>query len=444
MRRSRDSADAKLALRSSPFNLSEDQADAVLGLRLTRLTALEEDKLTAEVSELKSKISELSDVMTNDSTVYKIMVNETRELQRLHGVPRKSLIWKDEAALTDQDLLPNDRSVIMMTSSGYVKRVPILEFESQLRGGRGKAGAKLSAVDDAVSHFFSCNDHDTLMFISNGGIAYSIKAYKVPVGSRTAKGVPLPQVLPINSDDKITSVIPIDSFGDEESLVLLTKKGYVKKTPLKAFTTISSRGLTIIGLEVNDTLSWARRCLPDEQILIATRDGFASRFSTVDVSSTGRTARGCRALSLREGDEMADFDIVPTTLTNLPEKYFVLCVTEKGYGKRVEIDDLRLQRRGGKGMTVIKFKAKAGGGRTSKVVENGDGPDALSCMRICTESDEIVISTGKGTVVRQRVSDLPIQSRAATGVLIQKLDENDRVVMVDVVPSQINSDINES
>ena len=422
---------------NSPFDLSEDQAEAVLALRLTRLTALEEDKLKIEANDLRTKITELSNVMTNDSAVNRIMIDETKELQSLYGVPRKSMIWKEEAALTDQDLLPNDRSVIMMTASGYVKRVPILEFEAQSRGGRGKAGAKLSADDDAVSLFFSCNDHDTLMFISNGGIAYSIKAYKVPLGSRTAKGVPLPQVLPISSDDKITSVIPIDTFGEDESLVLLTKKGYVKRTPLKAFTTISSRGLTIISLEENDTLSWARRCQPEEQILIATKDGFASRFSTSDVSSTGRTARGCRALNLRDGDEMADFDIVPTTFSSSNEKYFILCVTEKGYGKRVEIDDLKLQRRGRKGVTVIKFKAKAGGGRTSKMSAEG-GPDALSCMRICRESDEVVISTGKGTVVRQRVADMSVQSRSATGVLIQKLDENDRVLMVDIVPSQSN------
>lgn len=453
LRGSKDSNYAKASLQSAPYNLSEEQADAILALRLTRLTAMEDTKLKAEESELKASIASLDKVMSDDAEVFRIMVNETLALKATYGIPRRAIIWNEEAALSDQDLVANDRSMIMMTDSGYIKRLPIEEFEAQSRGSKGKAGAKLSAEDDAVSHFFSCNDHDSLLFVTNKGIAYSIKAFQVPLGSRVAKGVPLPQVLPINSEEKVTSVIPVDVFGEEESLVLLTKKGYVKKTPLKAFQTINARGLIIISLEDGDALSWARRCQPDQELLFATKDGFASRFPTSDLTSTSRTSRGCRALNLRDGDEMADFDVIPSALSTpiegavavadespLESANFVLALTEKGYGKRIEIDEFKIQKRGGRGVTAIKFKEKAGGGRVSKsdgVVRKG--ADALSCMRICRASDDIVISTSKGTVVRQRVADLSIQSRTASGFLIQKLAKDDTIVMVDIVPPQLEA-----
>lgn len=381
--------------------------------------------------------------MNNEDEVYKLMKQETKDLKDQHGIPRRTALVNEQAELNDEDLLANDRSVIIITDSGYIKRMPILEFESQSRGGKGKAGARLSGGEDSVVHFFSCNDHDTLIFTTDKGIAYSKRAYQIPVGARTAKGTPLPQVLPIGQAELVTSVIPVDSFDiRDEHLVLLTNLGFVKKTPLKAFESISARGLTIISLGNGDKLKWTRRCNPEEEVLIATKDGYASRFTAADLTLTGRKSRGVRALNLRTGDSMADMDILRpgkhiNTTVDTPQQIesYVLAVTEKGYGKRISIDEFRTQKRGGKGVILIKFKTKAGGGgkalRESGLI--GDA-DSLSCIRICAPGDEVVISTSKGTVMRQKIDDISIQSRIATGVLLQNIAKDDSIITVDVVP----------
>jgi len=417
---------------------------------------MEESKLRIEHEELSQQIAILNSLMNDDSEVYKVMKHETTVLKTQHGIPRRTVLLDEQAELNDKDLLANDRSVIIVTGSGYIKRLPIIEFEAQSRGGKGKAGARLSGGEDSVAQCFTCNDHDTLIFITDNGIAYSKKAFQIPLGARTAKGIPLPQVLPIGQKEQITSIIPVDSFDlPDEHLVLLTKQGYVKKTPLNAFQSISARGLTIISLGEGDSLKWARRCNPEEEVLIATKDGFASRFTAADLSSTGRTSRGVRSLNLRDGDSMADMDILRpgakkslegTTVDpnsshqEVEVASYVLAVTEKGYGKRILIDEFKTQKRGGKGVTIIKFKTKAGGG--NKVLrESGlqvDG-DALSCMRICSPGDEVVISTSKGTVMRQRIDDISIQSRSATGVLLQSIAKDDVIVTVDIVRPSTDS-----
>lgn len=481
LRNSKDTGSAKTVLMSDKYQFSNEQADSILALRLSRLTAMEKEKLKAEHEELTADITTAESIMHDDSRVYSILKSETKEIRDKHGVDRRSIITAEEGSLSDEDLLANDRSVIIITRSGYIKRIPVDEFESQSRGTKGKAGAKLSTNDDGIVQFFSCNDHDVVLFVTDKGIAYSIKAYQVPLGSRIAKGVPLPAILPFSAQETVTSVIPIESFDNqEEHLVLLTKNGFVKKTPMKNFKSMSARGLIIISLSPGDSLGWSRRCLPKQEVLIATRDGFACRFGVDDLTSTGRTSRGVRALNLREGDEMADIDINPFPLPPPPaigegeeseegvgavkavkrrtkNKHFIFAVTEKGYGKRIPIDDFRKAKRGGRGVYAIKFKEKAGGGRKgsqgakgkAKAIaaagdddvqegavskRKGDAGDALRCFRFCTSGDEVVISTSKGTIVRQTIDDISLQSRSATGVLIQKLRSDDAVVMADVIP----------
>ncbi len=243
----------------------------------------------------------------------------------------------------------------------------------------------------------------------------------------------MPQILPISSEDQVTSVIPIDDFAGE--LVLLTSNGYIKRTPLKAFASVSARGLIIISLEEKDSLRWARVCKPTDQLILSTRDGFASRYCAGDLKVTGRLARGASALRLRDGDQMADMDIISLERHN--SSSFLFAVTAKGFGKRIEIDDFRTQKRNGKGMTAIKFKTKAGGGGTDgrAAGKSSDDYDSLSCLRVCNTGDDIVISTEKGTVIRQRLDDLSVQSRRGTGVLIQKIEENDRIILVDIIPA---------
>eukprot|EP01041_Mallomonas_annulata_P001538 gene1538-2966_t len=509
VRSAKDQSDARQKLCSDGFGLTVLQADAVLGLRLGRLTALEDTKLREEESTLRMSQAALQSLMTNDAEVFSLMRKETLELKQRHATPRRSEIVFDKGDLSEEDLVPNDRSVILLTKSGYIKRVPIMEFEAQSRGGRGKAGISMATGSkgvsggggsgniasltetsdpsemeviasggrnaDSVTHFFSCNDHDTVIFITDRGVAYNVKAYQVPLSSRTARGVPLPQVLPIGLDERVTSLIPVDNFAptpplppttaastastkailniptlkivvDEvvddvgESLVLLTAHGYLKKTPLRAFENISARGLIIVSLSEGDSLKWARRCQPGDEVIIATRDGFASRFAADDLVSTGRKSRGSRALRLREGDEMADMDIVRAnqlaTDGLASEPLYLLAVTQRGYGKRMSVDEFRRQKRGCKGCIAIKFKPKAGGGGRASRAEGKSRTqaDALSCMRVCRAGDDVVLSTSRGTVLRQRVGDVSVQSRSATGVLLQRLDKDDTIMMVDIVP----------
>ncbi len=441
VRRAKDTAGAKAVLMSPVYDMSDAQATAILALTLGRLTALEDAKLRAERETLQARITELSSLMQEDGKVYAVMQAELKELKAKHAVPRRTLIRRQATGeLTELDLLANDRSVVMVTENGYIKRMPLDEFEQQRRGTRGKAGARM-AQDDLVEHFFACNDHDHVVFISEKGVAFGIRAFQVPLASRVAKGVPLPQVLPLSSDDRVSSVIPLgETFNEDEFLVLLTTQGFIKKTPVDAFKKMSSRGLIAINLGEGDRLGWARRCTDQDDILISTRKGYTMRFASADLKPTGRTSRGCRAIKLRKTDEMVDITVLSppggggaggTGNENggngtEEQQQYLLAVTTAGYGKRVSAEDFKVQKRGGMGVIAIKFKSGTG--------------DSLACMRACAEGYEVVLSTQKGTIVRQRVADIALQSRTATGVRVQRLDDGNHILSVAVLPAEVEED----
>lgn len=336
--------------------------------------------------------------------------------------------------------------------------MPLKTFESQGRGTRGKRGtATDEEVDSEVAHCFTCNDHDTLLMVTQRGIAYGMRAYQAPTGSRIAKGQPIASVLPIKPEDDITTILPISEFTDNEYLVLATEQGWIKKTPLNAFGNLSSRGLTIASLEENDCLKWCEKCNDANDILIGTSHGKAVRFAAAKLNPTGRTSRGVLAMKLGKDDTIADLNVLRSSL--LPEddcdendddgesepletsislqletepthNEFLLAVTSHGFGKRVRTTEFRTQRRGGSGTIAIKFK------------KNRHSSDRMSCLRIVREDDEILVITAKGIMVRQKVSDIPSQGRAATGVMIQKVDvENgDHISSVSLVPKYEEAD----
>jgi len=436
VRRAKDTAAAKATLMGSQYDMSEAQAQAILALTLGRLTALEDAKLRAEREQLRGQIEDFQAMMRQDEKVFDVMKQELREIRAKHAVPRRSSIRAHAGALTELDLLANDRSVMMVTEAGYIKRMPLDDFEQQRRGTRGKAGARMSQ-DDLVNHFFACNDHDHVVFISEKGVAFGIRAFQVPVASRVSKGVPLPQVLPLSSDDHVSSVIPLgESFQADEFLVLLTKQGFIKKTPVDAFKKLTSRGLIAISLGEGDTLGWARRCTDQDDILISTRKGYSMRFASADLKPTGRTSRGCSAIKLRKTDEMVDITVLrpdaavdvdgPGDCGSGSNGQYLLAVTTAGYGKRVSADSFKVQRRGGMGVIAIKFKAGSG--------------DSLACMRACSDDYEVVLSTQKGTIVRQRVAAIALQSRTATGVRVQRLDEGNIIKSVAMLPADSDDD----
>eukprot|EP00978_Attheya_sp_CCMP212_P042421 scaffold258209_cov38-Attheya_sp.AAC.2 len=309
--------------------------------------------------------------------------------------------------------------VIVVTRGGYIKRMPLTTFENQGRGTRGKKGTASASEANEVANCFTCNDHDTLLMMTQTGIAYGVKAFKVPAGSRTAKGVPIPSVLPVKVDDMVTSVLAVSEFSEDEFLVLATEKGWIKKTPLAAFEKLTSRGLTAASLNDGDRLNWCQQCTDDDDLLIGSSKGMGTRFKASKLRPTGRTSRGVKAMKLKEGDTLADVSL----LNSNNDKEFILAVTANGYGKRVRPQEFKTQARGGVGVRSIKFK------EASK-------DDDVQCLRVVNENDEVLLITSQGIMVRQKVKDIPTQSRSATGVRVQKVDREsgDQISSVSIVP----------
>ena len=309
--------------------------------------------------------------------------------------------------------------------------MPLKTFESQGRGTRGKRGTSSSDVssDDEVSHVITCNDHDTLLMITQNGLAYGLRAYQVPTGSRTAKGSPIPSVLPISGDQVVTAVLPVSEFSKDEYIVLTTEQGWIKKTTLDAFEKMTSRGLIIASLADGDKLRWCNKCTDSDDILLGSSKGMALRIGADELRPTGRSSRGARAMKLRDGDTIADMNIVPGYINgDVNSSDYVLCMTANGYGKRVSTTEFRKTARGLVGVIAIKFK------------KGKNLADKLSCFCVVKSDDEILVNTAKGVMVRQQVQQIASQSRSGTGVLVQKVDDGDQITSVSVVPRNNDMD----
>lgn len=416
-------ARAKLMDVENPnFCLSSAQADAVLRLQLGQLTRLNGDKLTDEKNTLAESQETLRNILDNDAAVRDIMIEEFDEMKKKFGTPRKTTILPDEDEKDDIDLVQNERSVIVVTRGGYIKRLPLKTFESQKRGTRGKRGTSKNTVsdDNEIAHCFTCNDHDTLLMTTQTGVAYGLRAYKVPEGGRTAKGAPIPSVLPVKADDVITSILPVSRFSKDEFIVLATEYGWIKKTPLAAFEKLTSRGLIIATLADGDRLNWCEKCTDADDILVGSTRGRATRFAASSLRPTARTSRGVKSMTLKKGDTIADMNVLSGEGDET-----ILIVTKEGYGKRVRTDEFRTTARGGSGVIAIKFKA----GRVN---------DRVSTMRVVSEDDEVLLITSQGVIVRQKAGDISCQGRAATGVLVQKVDvlAGDSISTVSIAPRE--------
>ena len=255
--------------------------------------------------------------MQDDSAVRNFMIKELKELKSKHTTPRRTRIEDEVEDLEAIDLIKNSKSVIVMTKGGYIKRMPLSDFQSQQRGTRGKTGVsatKSNAAEEdnenAVEHCFSCNDHDTLIFSTLKGIAYGLRTFQIPVSGRTARGVPLPSVLPVSGDDVVASVLPVPKFSKDEFIVLATEKGWIKKTPLAAFENISSRGLIIASLEEGDSLKWVSKCTDEMDVFLGSEKGMATRYSASLLRPTARTSRGVRSMKLRPGDAITGMSVM--------------------------------------------------------------------------------------------------------------------------------------
>lgn len=443
----RNSGDTGLARQElmQVYGLSEPQADAILQMQLRRLTALEAEKIEREHEDLQAQITNLQDILQRRERVLDIIATEIAQIKTKYASPRRSIIIQDDGELLTKDLIANEKSVILVTQQGYIKRMPVDTFESQSRDGRGRKGAQIKE-DDGVEHFFGCNDHDQILFFSDRGVVYGLPAYQIPIGSRNARGTPIVQMLPIPREEKITSVISVQDFSEDEYLVMLTTKGYIKKTALAAFSNIRSNGLIAISLEEGDQLRWVRRAKVSDSIIIGSRAGMAIHFraSHEQLRPLGRATRGVKSMALRPGDELVGMDIIPAevvntfadqaeadtsemsetedteAVTSYPGPW-VLVVTTNGFGKRVPVNQFRLQNRAGMGLLATKFKSKT-------------NADSLAALRVVNLDDELMIVTSRGIIIRQAVNVISSQSRLATGVRLQRLDEDDAIVTAAIVP----------
>ena len=403
IKRSKDRYEAAANLMER-FVLSDKQANAILEMRLQRLTSLEVEKLKEELAELDATIADLKDILAKPERVRQIIKDDLTSLTVKYDTPRKTELSYDPASIEDADLIAREDVVISMTHLGYIKRLPVAEYRAQRRGGRGVTAHK-PKDEDFVEKMFVCSTHDRLLFFTNFGKAYATVAFLVPEAQRAARGRALVNLLQLSDGERVTTML--DCNEDAEGyIVMATKNGLIKKTAITEFSNIRKTGKIAINLVEGDELISAGICSGEDQFIIASRSGKCIRFAETDVRATGRDTQGVKAIELDEDDFVTDMLIVK-------EGYDILTITAKGYGKRTDIEDYRLQSRGGKGI-------KAG---------------LLVNMKMVTENDDVMIITENGTVIRTHVKDISKIGRDTRGVIIMRLEDGE-VATVSVTPAE--------
>ncbi len=393
------------------FKLTEIQANAILEMQLRRLTGLEREKIEKEHKDLLKLIKELTKLLASRKLILDVVKQQSEEVIEKYGDERKTKINAKGAGeeLSAEDLIADEKMAVFITRQNYIKRIPLITFERQRRATRGKGGIKTRDEDD-LQHFFVTSMHDTLLFFTDRGVAYSAKVYDVVEGSRQHKGQALVNLIPLKANETVTAVIPARDFSDGIYLSMLTLDGTIKKTTLSEFEQVRKSGIIAINLDKGDSLGWVRISDGSKTFVLGTADGMVIRYSEDEVRPMGRAAKGVKAITMREGDKLVGFDIVDSS-----EEINLLLVTNDGFGKRVKISEFRVQGRGGLGLIGTKFK-------TPK--------SKLAAIRAVTQKEEFMIATSNGVIVRQKVNDIPHQGRMATGVRVQNIDENDEVVSV--------------
>ncbi len=409
--RAADSADVAREQLTSKYSLDLDQANAILEMQLRRLTGLEREKINAEHAELMAKIDEYNSILASRAKVLGIIKDELQEVKEKHGDARKTQIMPGENDdFSIEDLTPNDAMAVFITKQGYIKRIALDTFQRQSRATRGKGAIKTRDEDD-VTHFFMAGMHNNVLFFTSKGRAYSLKVYDLPEGGRTAKGLAVINLLALEQDETVTAVVPVKDFDETKFLLMLTKKGWIKKIQLDNFESIRRSGIIAIGLEDSDYLGWVLSATEADDMLIGTSLGMAIRFPVQDLRPLGRPARGVTAMKMRAGDHIVDFSILPS-VNNTAD---VMIITNDGFGKRTPVSEFRAQNRGGIGLISTKFK---------------NAQSRVTNTAIVSEKDELMLVSANGVVVRLQASDISRQSRMATGVRLQNLDEHDYVASV--------------
>ena len=398
------------------FELSEEQSRAIVEMRLRQLTGLEQEKLRAEYEEVKKLIERLKEILANEDVRMGIIKDELSELKERYGDERRTQIVHSTEDISDEDMIPNDEMVITISNEGYIKRTPLQEYKSQGRGGVGSRGAS-SKADDYTEHLLVATMHNYLLVFTNSGKVFWVKTYLLPEGSKTAKGRPIQNVIQIDGGDKIMAVIAVDNLKDEDYinnhyLIMCTKSGIVKKTTLQAYSRPRQNGINAITIREGDELLEVKLTTGSSEIIIAKKSGKAIRFNEEGVRPMGRTAAGVKGVTL-EGDK--DFVVGMAAVSN-PEDT-LLVVSEKGYGKRSDLEEYRITSRGGKGVKTLNITDKTG---------------SLVALKSVTDEDDMMIINKSGITIRMAADKISVIGRATQGVRLIKLSEKDEISSVAV------------
>lgn len=389
------------------FKLSLVQAQAILDMRLQRLTALERDKIIEEYKEVLKLIKSLEEILASDTLLMNIIVNELRAIKDRYGDDRRTAIVEETSEITIEDIIAEEDMVVAITNGGYIKRNPTSLFRIQRRGGKGKTGMK-TKEEDFVSSLFIASTHSYILFFTDKGKAYSLKVYDIPQAGPAARGKAIVNILNLAPGEKISTVLPVREFAEGKYIVMATAEGIIKKTDLMSFANIRSGGLIAVNLDKGDRLISARLTEGTNDIFIGTRMGQAIRFSEDDVREMGRQARGVRAIKLGKDDVVVSMETVEEGAT-------ILTVTERGYGKRTVFSEYRCQGRGGSGIINIKITEK-------------NGP--VAGMAKVTDADEIMITTDMGKIIRISVDGVSVIGRSTQGVRLMDIDKEEKVTGV--------------
>ena len=397
------------------FGLDDIQAQSILDMRLKTLSGLQREKIEEEYQNLLKLIEHLRAILADEKLVFNLIKEESLEMIEKYGDERLTKIVKAEGELEDEDLIDDENSIITLTHFGYIKRMPVDTYKSQRRGGKGISGLT-TREDDFVKQIFNASTHDIILFFTNKGKLYKLRGFDIPEAGRTAKGTAIVNLLQLDPGEKIAAVIPLKSFADAEYLIMNTKKGLVKKTPLNEYNTDRKTGLIAITLKDEDELIDVRLSNGKNNIVLVTKKGLCITFNEEDVRPVGRTAQGVLGIRVSDDDEVIGMETITENKDNT-----LLAITENGFGKRTELDEYRVQTRGGKGVITYKITSKTG--------------DIVG-VRIANENQDVMMITDKGTLIRIGVKEVSILGRATQGVTLMRTNDGGKVVSIETISDE--------
>ena len=402
------------------FGLSDIQAQAILDMRLKTLSGLQREKIEEEYNELMKLIAHLKDILSSATLVYDIIKEELLEIKEKYGDDRLTKIVPAAGEFNAEDLVKEEQTVVALTHFGYIKRMPIDIYRSQRRGGKGITGIA-TREEDFVKQIFTASTHDTILFFSNKGKLYKLRGFEIPEAGRTARGTAIVNLLNLDAGEKISAVIPIQNFAEGKYLLMATKNGLIKKTALTEYNSARRTGLQGITLKEDDELITVRLTDGEDNVVLVTREGMCITFDEKEVRPIGRVSQGVIGIRLDEGDEVIGMESVIAGGKGAT----LLAITENGFGKRTELDEYRVQIRGGKGVITYKITPKTG---------------KLVGSRIATEEDDVMLITDTGTIIRLNVKDISVLGRSTQGVTLMRTNDGGKVVSIETLTPEIDEE----